>query len=273
MKFRNFLFLCASLACAGAAPASTLIVPVYGNTSAQYRGALAAAKQQNIIAVINPDEGVGGRRIGKLASFSSKINASGSLSAGYINTNYGRRSLDAVRGDINKYISNYRAKAIFLDEFSDSPGAISMYKSIYDYAKGKGLKVIGNPGTFVPSGYANTADILITYEGGFNEGFSKFKQKSWTKRFPKKKFGVIVNGTRNFQEVINKANSQNVEFVYATDASEPSPYGRLSSNFSEQVAATRGRGISVSSIPEPTSGALVIGSLLAACSRRTRRPN
>ena len=254
------------------ATASTLIVPAYGNTSAQFNGILSAARQSSLIAVINPNDGAGGGTVGKTATFAKKIQASCILAAGYINTNYGRRSLDAIRGDINKYRNAYGAKAIFLDEFSDSSADIGAYREIYNYAKSKGMKVIGNPGTSVPRGYADVTDVLITYEDTFGAGFSRYKQKSWTKSYPKKKFGVIVNSTKDYQAVISKANSQHAEFVFATDGTEPSPYGKLPGYFDEQVSAVKGRGINAQAIPEPSSiGLLLAGFCAWAGLSRNRR--
>ncbi len=263
MKKPLFALFSAGILLTAPASATTLIVPAYGNTTAQFNGILAAARSSSLIAVINPNDGVSGATQSKTASFSKKIQSSGSLSAGYINTNYGKRSIGEIRSDINKYSSAYGAKAIFLDEFSDSSSDIGAYREIYNYAKSKGMKVIGNPGTFVPRGYADVTDVLITYEDTFGAGYSSFKQKSWTKSYPKKKFGVMVSTTNDYRAVIKKAESQNAEFVYATDATEPSPYGRLPSNFSEQVSAVRGRGINAQSIPEPSSLMLLVGGFFA----------
>jgi len=285
MKRSLLTLFCIGTLLALPAAATTLIVPTFGNTSAQFRGVLAAAKQASLIAVINPDDGVGSGRNGSLASFSRKIQSSGSLSAGYINTNYGRRSLDSIRSEINKYSSAYGAKAIFLDEFSDSSSQIGAYRDIYKYAKGKGMKVIGNPGTFVPRGYADVTDILITYEDTYGAGFSRWKQKGWTKKYSKNKFGVIVNTTSDYRSVFSRAASQNAEYVYATDGEEPSPYGRLPDYFSAQASAAsgsgvnaqsgsgggRGRGNNASAVPEPGSIALVLGSLFLGVFSRKRR--
>lgn len=256
------------IALSGVSQAATLIVPAFGNTSSQYNGILRAARQQPLIAVINPDNGVGSGRIGSVGSFVNRVQGTGSLAVGYINTNYGSRSISSVKSDINAYVSRYGADGIFLDEFSDSLGDLSFYREIYKYAKSKGLKVVGNPGTFVPKQFAGVTDILITWEDFYSNGFSSWKQKGWTKKYSKKKFGAMVQGTSNYQSAISRANSQNAEFVYVTDTS----YGSLPGNFNSQASHVAGLGgVNVQAIPEPT----VTFSLAAAAGmlalRRRRR--
>ena len=42
---------------------------------------------------------------------------------------------------------------------------IPFFQTIYSYANGKGLKVIGNPGAYPAPKYADLADVLVTYTG------------------------------------------------------------------------------------------------------------
>ncbi len=246
--------------------AATLIVPVFGNTQTQYRGVLSAARQQELIAIFNPDDGAGRGRIGSVARFVNGVQSTGSLAVGYINTNYGNRDIGSIRSEIDRYASSYKADGIFLDEFSDSLSDLSLYKSIFAYAKRKGLMVIGNPGTFLPEAFAKYADIFITYEDYYSNGFSKFKQKAWMKNYPKKKFGVIVQGTNNHRGVVNRANAQGVEFVYATD----NDYGSLPSDFGSLSGAVRGRGITLNAIPEPSTSVAAGLGVLGLFVRRRR---
>ena len=257
-----------SLICATLLPsmatAATLIVPVFGNTSSQYRRVVSAANDQELIAIINPDNGPGSSRSGKTGRFVNQIQDTGSLAVGYINTNYGSRDIGDIRSEIDRYVSYYGADGIFLDEFSDSVSDISLYRDIFKYAKSKDLKVIGNPGTFLPKAFAKYADMFITYEDYYDNGFKNFKQKSWTKK-SNKQFGVIVQGTNDYQAVINKADQQDVEFVFVTDGD----YGSLGSDFSGLSGAVKGRGGKVSAVPEPSAMAL-LGLGLVGMLRRKR---
>lgn len=245
-----------------------MIVPAFGNTSSQYNGIVRAARQQELVAVINPDNGVGSGRIGSVARFVNRVQSTGSIAIGYINTNYGSRGIGSVKSDINAYVSRYGADGIFLDEFSDQLSDLSFYREIYKYAKSKGLKVFGNPGTSVPKQFASAADVLITWEDFYGNGFGSWKQKGWTKKYSKKKFGAMVQGTSDYQSVISRANSQNAEFVFVTNTD----YGSLPGNFSAQAGHVAGLGgVNVQAIPEPT----VTFSLAAAAGmlalRRRRR--
>ena len=62
---------------------------------------------------------------------------------------------------------------------------------------------------------------------------------------------MIVNSTINYTAVISKA--ANVEYVYPRNATGPSPYGRLPSNFTARATATRSRGVGAQAVPEPAA--------------------
>ncbi|MDB6075785.1 MAG: conserved hypothetical signal peptide protein, partial [Verrucomicrobiaceae bacterium] len=102
----------------GTADATGLIMPIYGNTSAQFNAAVAAAQKAPMIAIINPDDGPGSTKVAGISSNVARLKSSNAKVAGYISTNYGGTSLSSVYQQIDRYVSWYSANGIFLDEAS-----------------------------------------------------------------------------------------------------------------------------------------------------------
>jgi hypothetical protein len=214
--------------------AAGVIMPVYGNTASQYNAAIAAAKKVALIAVINPDDGVGSKRIGSVATFSSRIRSGGDQIFGYINTFYGGEALSDVYSQVDKYRSWYSANGVYLDEMSDRTGKVGYYRSIYNYVRGQGMQVIGNPGTFVPSGYAAVCNIIVTYEDPLSGGWKTYRQSGWTGGYPASKFAAIVYSApaSSMQSIVDRAVSLRFGWVFATDGGGGDPFGRAPSYMS-----------------------------------------
>jgi hypothetical protein len=249
MKFPTFRLFTSGLVAAVALLASSLaqatgiIMPIYGNTSTQFNAAVSAAQKVPMIAVINPTNGPGSKKVGGISNQVSRLRGARATAAGYINTFYGGASLGNVYSQIDKYSSWYRCNGIFLDEFSDSTGKLGYYKSIYSYAKKKGMVVVGNPGTFVPAGYAAAADVLVTYEDPMSRGWSGHRQASWTGRLPASKFGAVVYSApgSSMESIVNRAISLRYGWVFATDGGGGDPFGRAPSYLSAQADYIRAK--------------------------------
>ncbi len=242
-------FLGALLLLAGLLPQSVhamgLIIPIYGNTSAQFNAAVSAASKAPTIAIINPDDGPGGSKVGGISNQVARLKQARAQVAGYINTFYGGASLGNVFKQIDRYKKWYGANGLFLDEFSDRTGKIGYYKSIYAYAKKKGMIVVANPGTFVPSGYAAAADVIVTYEDPYSAGWESHRQAAWTRSKPASKFGAIVYATpkNNLQSVVDGAVAERHGWLYVTDRGGNDPFGSAGSYLGDVAAAVAAKNI------------------------------
>ncbi|MDB6140093.1 MAG: sorting domain protein [Verrucomicrobiaceae bacterium] len=244
---RKLAFVCSAafvLCLPGKAAAATgIIMPIFGNTTAQFNGAVAAAQKAPMIALINPNNGPGSSKVGGISANVSRLKAAGAKAAGYISTAYGATSLASVYSQIDRYVSWYGANGIFLDEMSDRSNKVSYYTSIHAYAKKKGLLVVGNPGTFVPVAYAAVADVLVTYEDPLSHGWNSEVQSSWTAKYAASKFGTIVNTvpSASMNGVVTRAISQHFGWVFATDAGGNDPFARAPSYLAAEAAYVRSR--------------------------------
>jgi hypothetical protein len=213
------------------AEAIGIIMPIYGNTASQFDDAIAAAQKVKMIAIINPNEGPGSKKVSGIVTPVARLRASGATVVGYVPTGYGLDSLSGVKEQIDHYVSWYGVTGVFLDEMSDQTSKLSFYRAVFNHAKGKGLFVVGNPGTFVPFGYAAVADLLVTYEDTKSNGWSKQSPSAWTKGYPIDKIGAIVYAVSASAEqgVIQRALSIKYGWIYATDGSGNDPFKHAAS--------------------------------------------
>ncbi len=217
--FVQLLSLAAVLVSAPVASATGIIMPIYGNTSSQFNAAISAAGKVRLIAVISPDSGPGSSKVSGITTPVSKLKSNGAIAAGYVSTRYGAVSASSVKSQIDKYASWYKCNGIFLDEMSDRSNKVSYYQGIYNYARGKGLRVVGNPGTSVPSSYASVADHLVTYEDPYSAGWNTHKPASWTKGYSADKFAAIIISapSSSMRNIVDRAISLRYGWVFATD--------------------------------------------------------
>ena len=237
------VILPAMLGFASMAKATGIIMPIFGNTSAQFNAAVAAANKVSMIAVINPDNGPGSKKVGGISSNVSRLKSAGAQVAGYIATGYGSQSLSSVNTMIDHYVSWYGATAVFMDEMSDKTSKVSYYRSIYKYAHSKGMTVVGNPGTFVPSAYAGVADELVTYEDAVSKGWNSQKPSSWTAGYGASKIGAVVYSvsSSSMKAVVDRAVSIKYGWIFVTDAGGNDPYGRAPSYLSAEADYIRSK--------------------------------
>jgi hypothetical protein len=153
------------------------IVPLYSwpaesgsGVSATWK-AIADAHQRKpglaMIPVVNNQNGPGPspdaswtRGIDLLASAGCKV-------AGYVYTEYGKRSLTTVEADIANWRAWYpNVTALFLDQMSNTAGDEGYYATLASYARSRGLDlVIGNPGAPTVPSYIGTVDTMVIQEG------------------------------------------------------------------------------------------------------------
>ena len=97
-----------------------LLMPMYGNTSTQFAQIYEAALKVPVIAILNPDNGVGLKKDSFIAGKINQLKSRGVKIIGYISTDYGNRDSDEVDGESDKYKLWYGVGGIFLDEVSGS---------------------------------------------------------------------------------------------------------------------------------------------------------
>ena len=177
---------------ARAAAAESIAVPAYfypGGTPTYWTQLDQAAP--GALAVVNPDSGPGSAPDLNYVGAVKSAEAAGITVVGYVYTNYGSRSSQAVESDVNKYYNWYSADGIFFDQASTSCANESYYAQLNNYVKAKGglARTVLNPGTQTNQCYASAADTLLTFEGSDSDYVNCYSAPSWVSSYPAFRFG------------------------------------------------------------------------------------
>ncbi len=192
--------------------AQTQLVPAYfspelgpdGRTVGLWAEMCEAMKTPSI-AIMNPSSGPGEGVQAAYVEALRYCHDSGNEVVGYVDTAYGRRSLDAVKADIRNYYRWYVIDGIFLDQMSiepDEPASDgrdmrSYYRELYAFIKefASPGKVVGNPGDAFSDDWQLSepvADILVVFEG-YAEVYAGWSPPEWVYRYPSARFSHLVH--------------------------------------------------------------------------------
>ena len=183
------------------------------------------------LALINPDNGPGSSFDQAYLTQTQTTHGLGASVVGYVYTESGGRPLAQVKSDIDQYYTWYNVDGIFLDEGPIDCSTQSYYLSLYQYIKAKGGKAIDiiNPGTTIPECFANTADIIVTFEDTYSH-YASWTPAGWESGYPASKFWHIVYGTpaSDLSSVVSLAQARNIGTVYLTSLTfAQNPYGAM----------------------------------------------
>lgn len=208
-----------------------IIMPIYGNTTTQFSAAEAAARRVPLIAIFNPDNGPGTSKRTSYANAMNRIKSAGGQVIGYISTDYGNIDINDVKSQMDQYSSWYGVNGYFIDEMHYTSSKLNYYKSANSYARGKGKFVVGNPGGSISSTYLAAAEILITFENPVSSGWGSASGGE------RARYGAIPYSASSLGSLVTQADTKGFGWIYATNRSEPDPFGLLPSYWEAEVSA------------------------------------
>jgi hypothetical protein len=161
---------------------------------------------------------------------------------------YGTQAwLSQIESEIDEWYQFYGNDlgGVFLDEGTSACGPTSgsdsysaAYQSIRDHLRADHPDAITvlNPGLAVPKCYQNAADVLVTFEGSYDNytGASDsqgqaYKPLSWTPADPNQIWHIVYGATTIdlMDNAMALSNQRRAGYVYITDAGLPNPFGTL----------------------------------------------
>jgi hypothetical protein len=174
-----------------------------------------------VIPIVNNQNGPGPSFDPNWAKGIAALVNGGCKVAGYVYTQYGKRSLTRVETDIKRWRTWYpQVTALFLDEMRNTAGKESYYSTLTSYATSNGFDfVVGNPGTSTIPSYLATVDALVIYENtAVPTSFSPWQASYSPNHFATLSYAVSSSAFPASQVTANRSS---VAYQYVTDDGAP----------------------------------------------------
>lgn len=255
--------------------------PSYINPSSDpgtWNRLIASPSDKVGVTVANVMNGPGSYPDGSWADVIDRTAASGKRILGYVDTGYlGQTGMRTRLGsaspadwvvqaerDVDAWYDFYGGNGsmggIFLDDGFNACGAGDTFPAIYQeinqYVKvhHPGAMTVLNPGTVVPRCYEDSADVLLTFEGGYAtyEG-SGYQRLDWTPTNASKIWHIIYDvPASQVAQVTAEAAARGAGYVYVTDDVLANPYDTIPSDayWSAEQGAVSG-GVPAAAPPVP----------------------
>ncbi|MEM6290685.1 MAG: spherulation-specific family 4 protein [Myxococcota bacterium] len=235
-------FAWASTASAPPRHCLSIAAPSYFYPGEGWNALLDAAPQVQL-AVINPSSGVGHDRDLNYARVTHEATTRGLTVLGYVHTDYGRRDLDVVMAEVERYVAWYGVRGIFVDEAATSLDALAYYEELSARIEAYGLSVVLNPGAVPDQAYAAIADVLITFEGSA-EAYRTRDVPGWMREYAPSRFWHVVHGVSSedtMNTVVALAGEREAQHLWVASESGANPYAAPPHQFEPLLDALAAR--------------------------------
>ncbi len=143
--------------------------------------------------VLNAADGPGDRPDPAFRAAAERLREAGVRLLGYVDTGYGRRRTSAVVSDIRRHRRWYAVDGVFFDQVPADAAQLPRFRRLVLSARVLGARVtVLNPGTHPDPGYASFADLLVTFEGTW-EDYRRARVPDWTADHPPERFCHLVH--------------------------------------------------------------------------------
>jgi len=228
-----------------------MLIPLY-NDPPSWGQVVSANAYGNIDVIVNPSSGVGTSLRASYVNGIASLRGAGIGVFGYVETDYGARSISAVKSEIDTWSAWYAPDGIFLDEMWNTNDAVKLayYGELYSYIKGKGLTVIGNPGTMTTESYMSSSDVACIYEAPPR---SPIPYPAWGQVNPAKLCALAYNANREQMISFVAETKGRFGYIYATSDTLNNPWDNLPAYLIEEAALIAGLPVPSTATISPTA--------------------
>lgn len=182
------------------------------------------------LTIINPSSGPGRSMDSNYLNEVRQMHASGIRVIGYVYSKWATRKTAQLKADIDKYFAWYEVDGIFIDEVNTSCLKQNYYAELNTYIKSKLSNAITaiNPGTQIPECYASVSNIIVNFEGTYEE-YQDWSPLGWEARYAPSRFWHLIyaTGQTDLQAAIQLSQQRGAGWVYVTPDKLPNPWDTL----------------------------------------------
>ena len=163
---------------------------------------------------------------------------------GYVDTDYGRRTIASLMADAASYTDWYQPSGIFLDQTPATADSLPYLTEVATRLRDDGLHVAFNPGQpDIDRRLVGLADIIVNFEGNLVQ-YRSARFPEWVLQEPAAKFWHLVYGVGDadtMTSVMRLAASNGAGATFVTDGVLPNPWDRLPTYWEQELELVRRR--------------------------------
>jgi hypothetical protein len=217
-----------------------IVVPAYFYPGPDWTQSTASSPVPKVMILDISGSGAGTAPDPNYQAAVEKAQAAGISILGYVDTNYGLRSVALAEMDIRNYKAWYNVKGIFLDEAASGALGVPYYRLLSRYIRSvnPGAEVMLNPGVYPSEAYMSLGDTIMAFEGPYSS-YVNLKVPAWASKYHPSRFAHTVYATpeSKLASVIALSRTRNAEFIYVTGNTGGNPYSSLPSYWASESAA------------------------------------
>jgi hypothetical protein len=208
-----------------------LVVPAYFHPLAAPKPwrRLAASAPITRLVIVNVHNGPGTALDESYLAATHALRIHQVSTAGYVDTDYGRRPVADVVADVRSYLRWYGIEGVFLDQVSSGITELDHYEEYVLAVRAAGARFVAlNPGTHPHPGYIDLANLTVTFEGTWFD-YRGLALPGWVRDYPSGRFCHLVHSVPQeaFTAALQLASQRNVRSVFLTDGCGDNPWDRF----------------------------------------------
>ena len=216
-----------------------MAVPAYFAPGPEWQRVIAAAPTVGMV-IINPASGPGASTDPQYAQVIAQARAAGIIVLGYVSTSYGQRAEADVVADINSYYNLYSLSGIYLAEGpmqADCMPLEAQYRRIADAAHARNAQYLAIGTHYCPT---YISDLMVEFAMSWSD-YQSYVVPSWMPSGSPERFCHFISDVpaADAGAAISRAIANGAGWVFATDRSEPNPWGQLPVYFDAELQAIR----------------------------------
>lgn len=214
-----------------------LLVPAYfypGPTDRHWPALALAAERVPVTVIVNPASGPGNATDPAYTKAVNQIRAAGAKAIGYVHISYGKRPIEQVMADIDRYRTFYELDGVFIDEMAsgDSQEIVAYQAGLIEQIRSRrpNWSIVVNPGVTPHAVHLGKgrADLVVNFENTADH-WPAVPTKNTPVDAPLAHLVHTTSDEKAMRTIVSGAANAGIQAVYVTDDVMDNPWDTLPS--------------------------------------------